>query len=153
MTAHRRVAAGALAVCPTCLKNGSELKPFDGNCPAAWAHRFVGEPRVASGGLLMDAILDALNSAFAADPAAVHSLCANRVPCNQALADHPTVQVAVIQALEQHPAFCVGALGLINGVVEAATGQRVASSWSDDERQPKMLGFVSYTGGNTGGEA
>jgi hypothetical protein len=29
------------ASCPTCLKNGSEEKPFDGNCPAAWAHRFL----------------------------------------------------------------------------------------------------------------
>lgn len=41
----------------------------------------------------MRAILNALNTAFTADPAAMHALCSNRVPCNRGLADHPTVQV------------------------------------------------------------
>lgn len=89
-------------------------------------------------------ILEALNSAFQADPAAVHCLCANRVPCNQTLADHPTVQVGAIPVWSD--AHQVGALGLLNGVIEALTGRRVATQWSDDKPQPKMLGFIEWSG-------
>ncbi len=51
--------------------------------------------------------LDALNSALDADRRAVSALFAIRVECNEALADHPTVQVG---------GGTVGALGLINGL-------------------------------------
>ena len=27
--------------CPTCDGDGSDDAPFDANCPAAWAHRFI----------------------------------------------------------------------------------------------------------------
>lgn len=30
--------------CQTCHKNGTEAKPFDGSCPAAWAHRYLTAP-------------------------------------------------------------------------------------------------------------
>jgi len=89
-------------------------------------------------------VLECLNSAFIADAGAIHALCCNRVPCNAALADHPTVQV------DQPPVydhgFSVGALGLINGVVESATGRRVAMQWNDGNsvEPPRMIGFVEY---------
>lgn len=88
-------------------------------------------------------VLAVLNSAFAADPAAIHALVANRVPCNSALADHPTVVVdsAPIGASN----FNLGMLGLLNGVVEVMTGKRVAVQW--DGLPPVMRGFVEYTGG------
>lgn len=34
------------APCPTCLMDGGEQKPLDGNCPAAWAHQFL--PKLAT---------------------------------------------------------------------------------------------------------
>lgn len=44
-------------VCPTCSGDGSPRRPFDGNCPATWAHKFttlayiseVNEPGIAKG--------------------------------------------------------------------------------------------------------
>jgi len=103
-------------------------------------------------------ILDCLNSAFVADGSAIHALCCNRVPCNAVLAEHPTVQVdeplgsaassrpippSRDAGSQVHGGFSVGALGLINGVVESATGRRVAVQWSDDAPS-RMLGFVEY---------
>ena len=39
------------SMCQTCNGDGSRAHMFDGNCPAAWAHRFVQPPlfSVASG--------------------------------------------------------------------------------------------------------
>jgi hypothetical protein len=72
--------------------------------------------------------IDTLNGAYNDDRNAIHALMCNRVPCNHALADHPTVQV---DELGVTGGYAVGALGLINGVVEAMTGQRIALLWSD----------------------
>jgi hypothetical protein len=52
---------------------------------------------------------DALQKAFEADGNAIHSLICNRVPCNQALADDPFVQVDAVPVLSP-PAFQVGVL-------------------------------------------
>ncbi len=84
-------------------------------------------------------VIESLNAALKADPAAIQALVDNGVPCNRALADHPTVQVR-----ETGPdTFMVGALGLINGVVEPLTGERVAVVISDDG-DGKIIGFVRY---------
>ena len=53
-------------------------------------------------------IVDALNEANQLDPLAVAELMICRVSCNEALADHPTIQVGNDG---------VGPLGLINGLV------------------------------------
>lgn len=87
--------------------------------------------------------VDALNAAFAADPLAMRALLINVVPCNQALADHPTIQVA-----EYDEGFTVGMLGVINGVLESLGMDRIASKWSDGPTKPDgshtLLGFMSY---------
>lgn len=86
--------------------------------------------------------LQVLNEAYAADPAAIHALICNRVPCNQALADHPTIQVEV-NRVAAGESYAVGMLGVINGLVEATTGERVAVMWSDDDKG-RCLGFTRY---------
>lgn len=55
-------------------------------------------------------IVDILNSAFKADPAAITSLFINRVPCNNALAEHPTIIVGDMHG------YVVGLTGLLNGL-------------------------------------
>lgn len=60
---------------------------------------------------LAQRICDFLNELLEIDRPAIASLIANRVPCNQALADHPTVQAGA-----QHGGFHVGMLGLLNGL-------------------------------------
>jgi hypothetical protein len=62
----------------------------------------------------MRSVLDAvnlLNSALQCDPEAVRALLEHRVPCNNALADHPTIQVGDIDGQRR-----VGILGLLNGI-------------------------------------
>lgn len=85
-----------------------------------------------------------LNEAFAADPAAIKALCVNRVPCNQALADHPVIWVHPdLEADVPH----VGLLGILNGVLESMTGKRAAMVW-DGPKVPggacKWIGFQVY---------
>jgi len=52
-----------------------------------------------------------LNELIEIDRPAMAALIANRVPCNQAMADHPTVQVRA-----QHGGFTVGMVGILNGM-------------------------------------
>ncbi|TXH15675.1 MAG: hypothetical protein E6R03_06765 [Hyphomicrobiaceae bacterium] len=51
-----------------------------------------------------------LNSIAAIDPAAMHALLLLRVPCNEALADHPTAQVR-----SDERGASISLLGLLNG--------------------------------------
>ncbi len=63
-------------------------------------------------------IVDLLNDLMVRDRAAVAALIANRVPCNESLANHPTVQCGA-----QHGGFFVGMLGVLNGLA-GHPGQR-----------------------------
>ena len=56
-------------------------------------------------------IVNLLNELLTLDRNAVACLIANRVPCNEALAGHETVQVTL-----QNEGFNVGLLGLLNGL-------------------------------------
>jgi hypothetical protein len=79
----------------------------------------------------IDTAVRILNEALQADPAAVATLFSIRIPCNDKLAAHPTVQVRE-QWVQGNGYFnTVSALGLINGILEAMTGQRVAAQYSD----------------------
>jgi hypothetical protein len=53
--------------------------------------------------------IDLLNEALALDPVAISALVSNRVPCNENLANHDSIQAS------GHP-FSVGLLGIINGL-------------------------------------
>jgi len=59
----------------------------------------------------LDETIAYLNELIKTDRVAMAALIANRVPCNQALADHPTVQVNA-----QHGGYLVGMLGILNGL-------------------------------------
>jgi hypothetical protein len=78
---------------------------------------------------LLDTCLILLNEAVAADREAIANLLIHR----------PTLQVI---DLESHPVkHEVGALGLINGLIERLIDERIASQWSEDG---KLIGFVRY---------
>lgn len=57
------------------------------------------------------AIVRRLNEALELDPMAISAICTNRVPCNLALAEHPTIEVA-----KEHAGYSLGLIGLLNGV-------------------------------------
>lgn len=88
--------------------------------------------------------VDALNSAFKADPDAIRALMVNRVPCNRMLADHEFVQVDLDKHLDgEH--FNVGAIGLINAVMAAHGLPLVATKWDIREEGPNtFIGFCNY---------
>ncbi len=90
---------------------------------------------------VLDTFLRVLNEAVAADRRAIQDLIDTRTQCGQALADHPTIQVI---DLGSHPLqYLVGTLGLINGLVEAATGERIAACYDE---AGQLTGFIRYEG-------
>ncbi len=86
---------------------------------------------------VLDTCIRVLNEALAADRTAITTLLAERTPCNRDLADHPTVQVRHIG--DQW--YEVGTLGLINGLVEASTGARIAAQYAENG---DLVGFIKY---------
>jgi hypothetical protein len=67
----------------------------------------------------IDDVIAFLNELIALDNDAVVQTTLHRVACNQALADHPTVQVAPVYnefGAEIQGAYTVGFTGLINGL-------------------------------------
>ena len=55
--------------------------------------------------------IDVLNRAVEADAVAMEKLCSSRTPCNQALADDPTIQVGTWEG-----ETTVGMIGVLNGL-------------------------------------
>ena len=79
--------------------------------------------------ITIDETIELLNSMLNADRPATAALVANRVPCNEALADHDTIQVS-----EQNGGFHVGLLGVINGLfgVDEYGWGPIATVWTHD---------------------
>jgi hypothetical protein len=57
-------------------------------------------------------IVNFMNELLEYDKNAIACLIANRVPCNEKLSDHPTVQV-----MRQNDGYTVGLLGILNGLI------------------------------------
>ena len=68
-------------------------------------------------------IVDLLNEVNSIDPQAMLAIVSHRVPCNQNLADHPTVQVSKNHA--------VGFLGIVNGLFG---DNKICAVMSEDEK-------------------
>jgi len=93
--------------------------------------------------------VEVLNSAFKADPNAMHALMCNRVPCNKLLADDPYIPVDTTPVLDGEN-FQIGTLGLLNGVLEANGLSKVGMIFSEDvdeKGRRKFLGFIEYKWG------
>ena len=66
---------------------------------------------------VVDHTIAFLNSLVEIDPEALAALIETRVPCNKDLADHPTVQVQVVEGKEGF--YELGFLGVLNGILGA----------------------------------
>lgn len=86
---------------------------------------------------LAEHLVKCLNEYFQIDPEAIKALFAHRVPVNEALADHPTVQVRVDERAT------VSILGLLNGVIGTIPGTEVGYLCGDydDNDHSLLLGF------------
>lgn len=76
-----------------------------------------------------DEAIAVLNRIHAADPSVLPALIAHRVPCNETVADDPTVQVG-----KQGDGWEVGLLGIVNGFfgVDERTWGFIAAVYDDD---------------------
>lgn len=85
------------------------------------------------------AVAALLASLLAADPAACRALIRNRVPCTQAVVDHPSI---VVDALADGSLPEVGLLGVLNGLVRD-TGWVVSAQYEDggEDGRGAVLGF------------
>lgn len=93
-------------------------------------------------------MIDCLQTAFDADPQAMHALVCNRVPTTQGMVDHPHVICEPNPVLDDNPPT-VGMLGVLNGVLEAAGLHKIASKWDappiDDPALPAtFVGFCQF---------
>lgn len=86
-----------------------------------------------------------LNQLVETDPEAMHDLVEQRVLCNTAMADHPTVQVVVQDDYQENPdeepvsVNTVGILGIINGIFGVdSTGWGCIQANFDEGR---LIGF------------
>lgn len=76
-------------------------------------------PRHPKATVTPEEVVQVLNEAVKLDPKAMYALVEARVPCNEALADHPTIQVSAYDEQTGEPTpgqFKVGILGLLNGL-------------------------------------
>jgi hypothetical protein len=79
-------------------------------------------------------LVKCLNEYFQIDPEAIKALFAHRVPVNEAMADHPTVQVRV------DTEATMSILGLLNGVIGTIPGTEVGYLCGDyDDNDPSLL--------------
>ena len=84
-----------------------------------------------------EAIVALMNELLEMDPVAVSALCHVRVPCNETLAAHPKVQVALLrdpaEAAGEGDEYSVGLLGLLNGIGGADyLGRGAIAAYFDD---------------------
>lgn len=68
-----------------------------------------------------------LNEALEADPQAITALLSLRVPCNETLAAHPTIQVR-----DEKGEVTIGTLGLLNGM-SPDPNIAIAAEWETEE--------------------
>ena len=85
-------------------------------------------------------VVEVLNRALEADPEAIRALFNQRTPCNQQLADDPTIQVGDPGEFASCMGTSIGLLGLINGFfgVDEDTGYGAIAAhfvrWETDGR-------------------
>jgi hypothetical protein len=89
-----------------------------------------------------DQIIEYLNSLVAIDPYAIAELLCIRVPCNNVLADHPTVEVQTAgkSTFIAPGTFRLGVLGLLNGYCESLTNVRATAEPLSSQN---MMGLAS----------
>lgn len=97
-------------------------------------------------------VCDLLNDMLATDPAAVEALISTRVPINDVLAKHPTIQCTSVLQLagKDLKIECVGLLGVLNGLfgtfennANVFNGFGAIVMRSDPKDQPSIKEFVT----------
>jgi hypothetical protein len=83
---------------------------------------------------IVNGIVDLLNEALKADPKTMQALICHRIKCNDALADHPDIQVNMDSE--------VGILGIINGICLRTAGEKICITVDDTDGT--VTGFTRF---------
>lgn len=86
-------------------------------------------------------IISTLNEIHAQDPSVLAALIENRVPCNDALSEHPTVQVEYRDPKDPDMGCKVGFLGILNGVLGTIPGTQIGYITADFEKDGTLIDF------------
>jgi hypothetical protein len=89
-----------------------------------------------------DELIEFLNSALALDRVFMTEMVERRLPCNEGIANHPSIQIQDTRTGAD--TYCCGFLGLINGFCGvASTGWGpIAAIYKDDQPYRQILKFV-----------
>lgn len=89
----------------------------------------------------IDRTIEILNEALMLDPRAMTDLCESRVRCNDALTEHPTIQVGPTWSSKENQ---VGLIGIINGLfgVDDRGYGPIAANYTTDEPVSRIVEFV-----------
>ena len=79
-------------------------------------------------------ICELLNSLLKIDHDAIEQLVETRVPCNEALANHPNVPVLLLDDGQTK----VGLLGILNGIIAGAGDDRILVGIYDENKLMKF---------------
>lgn len=90
---------------------------------------------------IIETVIRVLSEALAADSHALNDLLSNRVTCNMNMANHPHIVTSKVGITPSLSTF-----GLINGIISALTGSRIAMVIPDDHGSP--IGFTQYVPNN-----
>lgn len=85
----------------------------------------------------LDEIIEYLNELIGLDASAMTALSSTRVPCNDAMAKHPTVQASS----SVHDGCRVGLIGVINGMLGVHPDNYGAITWviKDSSSDPELI--------------
>lgn len=92
-----------------------------------------------------DDVIAVMNDLFRTDRVAMHELAETRVPCNDAMRNHPTAQVVVTEGGKNW----IGLIGVLNalcGCDKEGTGF-IAGDYDDETGQ--LVGFTRWKGKKT----
>ncbi len=92
------------------------------------------------------AVLDLLQTAYDMDPVAMSAIFTSYVPCNEALANHPTIPIITVESHPDegapHETYVVSPLGLLTGVMRALGLPEIAAVFNKND---ELIGFSAYT--------
>lgn len=92
-------------------------------------------------------VIKFLNEAFEADPVAIHAMICHKMPCNDKLKNHPSIQVD-LSSVTDTPYYNVNFMGILNGILDPLINDFVQIKWEEveDEGRFKIVGFELYSG-------
>lgn len=93
---------------------------------------------------MIEQAIEYLNSLLEDDREAIEKLIESRVNCNEALANHPTCEVGLHPISSTFPVYCVGLLGVINGMLKEYNDVKTGPICAVYDKDYNLVKFERY---------